>query len=357
MPFNRPSLTTIYQRIIADMESRLTEGQRIVRVSLLGIVATGLSGAQHLAYGFLQWIFEQIFVDTAEGIGLTRWANIYGLPRKAPSYTTGTVSFTGVDGHTVATGTLIVNGNGYEYATQADYTINLASPPAPVEVEAVEEGANSNTDETTLSLSESDPNVSSDVTVESGFDDGRDLETEEAWILRLLQRLQEPPASGTCGDYVRWAQEISGVDKAWCIPLYAGGGTVGVVVSASDLQPVGTAILQDVEDYVDSVKPVPADVTYLDTVPLDTDYYISITPNTAAMQTAINEKLDELHRLESEPGGTLLLSHIRAAVSSAGPDDYEITDIVVDSSSIGVANIETEVPNAAVFSSATYASI
>lgn len=353
MSYTPPTLVTIYQRVIADMESRLTNGLKIPRVSLLGIVATGIAGASHLTYGFLKWMYRQIFIDTSDENGLTRHGNLYDVPRKEPSYTTGYVAFTGTASYTVPAGTLVANGEGYEYATQADFTIGDAS----VEVVAEEEGASGNTEETTLSLSVADPDVSSEVTVVSGFDDGRDLETLEDWVLRLLQRTQSPPSSGNAGDYVRWAQSVTGVDKAWCIPLYLGGGTVGVVVGTSDLQAVGSAILANVETYIEEAKPVPAAVTYMDLIPVDTDYEISITPNTVELRQLVRAKLDELHRLESGPGYTLLLSHIRAAISSAGVDDYEITDIRVDSVSIGINNITSTVPQAPVFNTATFATL
>lgn len=352
----RPTINEIYDRIKADLESRVTDGVKIPRVSLLGLTNVVFSGSIYLLYGFVQWVAKQLFVDTADGEGLARWGNILGLPRKAATYTSGVVSFTGTAAHVVPTGTLFQNSDGLEYETQADFTIGTT---ASVAAEAVAAGASYNSEDSTMELSSPDPDIDTDVTVVSGFDDGTDQETEANWIIRLLQRFQNPPASGTTGDYERWALSIDGVGKAWCYggSDYAGAGTVGVYLSDAELQPVSAGIKSSVETYIDTVKPIPAEVSVVDVNPWDTDYYISISPNTAAIQAEIESQLSDLHLSEAEPGGTLLLSQIRSAIAASAVTDYEITDIDLNSSSIGVVNVTTTKPNIAVYNSVTFASL
>lgn len=350
----RPTLEEIYQRIKADMESRLTGGLRILRVSMLGISATGFAGAIHLMYGFLHWISKQLFVDIADEIGLTRWGNILGLPRESPSYATGYVAFEGVSTYTVIAGTVVVNSSGIEYETQDDFIIDTDTS---VEVVALTEGTSGNTTDETLSLSVPDENVNTEVSVVSGFDDGTDLELLDTWRLRLLFRLQNPPGSGNAADYIRWALSVSGVDNAWCIPEYAGSGTVGVIVSKVNFEQVGSTILSNVETYIESAKPVPASVTYLDIEPIPVIYTISLDPNNTEIQDSVTEKLNTLHLQEATPGGTILLSHIRAAISSSGANDYEITDINVDGVSIGVNNITCSTPEVPIFDSGVYSTL
>lgn len=349
-----PSIDTIYQRIKADMESRVTQGVKIPRVSFLGVMSYVFAGAVHLTYGFLDFVAKQIFVDTASDIGRERWANILGLPRKAASYTTGVVSFTGTAAYTVVAGTEFSNSDGYTYTTDDDFIIGTT---ANVAATATDAGTLYNSDDVTMSLVEPDPDVDTTVVVVSGFDDGVDLETIESWVLRLLQRFQNPPSSGNAGDYVRWALEVAGVGRAWCLPLYAGEGTVGVVVTDANLQALPAQIVTNVADYIDTVKPIPAEVTVLSGNPVPVDFQIALDPNESSLQTQINEELTNLFLLESGPGYTVLLSHIRAAISAAGPHDYEIIDIEVDSISIGVIDVETSVPDIAVFNSASYSAM
>lgn len=355
MSFTRPTLLEIYARIKADMESRVTAGVPIPRVSLLGILAIVQAGASHLHYGFIQWISKQIFPDTAdEDWGLPRWGARLKVPRKAAQYTTGYVAFSGTTGKTVDTGTVFQNDDGYEYETLDDFIIGTDTS---VESQAVKAGEEYNTDYSTFTLSTGDADIDDTVTKISGFDDGTDLETKEAWLARILFRIQNPPSSGSVSDYIRWATSISGVGIAWCIPAeeYLGAGTVGVGLATDTLGAVSASVISNVEEYIDEVRPIPANVTVFSANPLNVIYSITLQPNTTEMQEAIEANLTAMHITEADMRtGEVKLSKIRAAIGAAGPDDYEITDISVGGSSIGVNNIETTLPDVAVFSSAVY---
>lgn len=357
MPWPIPTVDTIYRRIKADMESRLTAGIKIPPVSTLGISAFAFAGASRLMYSHINWGTKQHFVDLSDQEGLTRWGNIFNLPRKEASYTTGQVSFTGTAAYVVQIGTLIVSESGLEYETLEEQTLGVTPSPISVEARALEAGDDYNTDDTELSLVSPSEDIDSIVSIVSGFDDGVDLESDEAWKLRLLHRFQNPPGSGNAGDYERWAGEVQGVGRAWCIPGYVGDGTVGLIVSDGELGAVSAGVLADVEEYVEDERPVPADVYYLNINPLGTEFTIDITPNNQDMRDAIEEKLGQLFIIESGPGVTVLLSHIRAAISSAGPDDYEITGIFLDSTPLGVVNIETDAPDAAVYDSTVFSAL
>lgn len=365
MPFNRPSLETIYKRIKADIESRVTGGVAIPRVSLLSILAIVFAGSIHLMYGFLVWLAKQIFIDTADSYGRERWANIFNLPRKAATYTSGYIKFTGVDTTVVGEGTVVNNNEGYEYTIQDDFTIGTDNE---VLVIANESGASSNTTDTYLTLSSPLEDVDSDVEVVVNpstdtieFDNGTDIETIEAWVYRLLQRFQNPLAAGNAANYEKWALDVAGVGKSWCIPaeIY-GQGSIGLCVSTFDLLPVSSTILTNVKNYVESVRPVPAFVDYFTTVSLPTRPYISITPNTPDMQTAITTEYQNFILSESGPGETLLLSHLRNAISKSGIDDYVITDIEIYRSgwiSLGVVNVEPIYPETPIYSAIQFTTL
>lgn len=356
MTWTRPTITQIYERVRADMESRVTSKVSIPRVSMLGIMNIVFTGAVHLAYGFLEWLAQQLFLDTSTGIGLQRWGNILGLPQNAASFSTGQVAFTGTAGKVVVAGTVFTNSDGYEYETLLDFTIGT---DVSVEATSLLAGKDYNTTDTVFSLSSPDLDIDSDITRVSGFDNGTNLESEEAWTSRLLQRLQNPPASGAKEDYVRWSGSVEGADNTWCFPAdeWKGAGTVGVAVSTADLLPVSAQVLGDVETFVDSVKPIPAEVDYFSVETLLVDYVIQLTPNTAELRAAIESNLTDLHLLEAVPGGTTLLSHMRSAIGAAGPDDYAIADIRVAGLSQGVDNLDTVVPQVTKYNSAQFSDL
>jgi len=61
-------------------------------------------------------------------------------------------------------------------------------------------------------------------------------------------------------------------------------------------------------------------------VPLVQNFTIAASPNTPEVKAAIEAELQELYRREAVPGGTMLLSHQREAISSAaGETDHVMT--------------------------------
>jgi uncharacterized phage protein gp47/JayE len=79
----------------------------------------------------------------------------------------------------------------------------------------------------------------------------------------------------------------------------------------------------EVQSHIDNVRPVTADVTVAAPTAVPLNLSIQINPNSIAVQQAIAAELADLIRRESVPGGTLLLSHIREAISvAAGEADH-----------------------------------
>ena len=346
---DRPTLDEIYTRVKADMETRVTSGTKIPKKSLLGILAIVFSGAVYLLYGFLATILDQLFPDTATTFFLDRIANLYGLPRKAATFAEGTVQFTGTDGTLVSQGTKVQNSEGLIYLTISATTIT--SGIAVADIQAEEEGAASNTTETELELVAAQTGVDTLVTASVPPEGGQEKETDSALRARILQRLRNPPSSGTVADYVRWAGEVAGVGKVWALAAedFAGAGTVGVVIATEDLNVVSPTVKANTQTYIDTVRPVGAAASVVDPLPKPVEFDIKITPNITQTQTSVDTKLNEFFLASTAPGGTLLISHIRSAIASALVLDYEITDIRVSGISIGVNSIETEGLDLAVY--------
>ena len=358
MAFERPDIQTIYGRIKADMEARVSSNVKIPRFSLLGIIIMVFAGAIHLVYGYVVFISDQLFVDTATTTWLDRLANMYGVPRKAGTFAQGEITVFGVDGTVIPEGTEFQSDAGIRYATVSEETI----PPSEfveIEVQSVTEGEIGNTEETNLFLVSPITGVETQAVVVVPIEGGVDTETDAELRIRLLQRLQNPPSSGTAADYERWALEVSGVGKAWTIPAeqYNGTGTVGVVLGTSSLDPVPGLTKTEVEANIESNRPVGAKVDVLDLESVEIGYFISISPNTEGLRENVQENLQNLHLSEAGPGFTILLSHIRSAIAASGVVDYEITDIEKDAVSQGVANIETDGVEVAKFSTVTFADL
>ena len=356
MPFDRPKIDTIYNRMKADAEQRLENTNWFSRSLVLILIAV-FAGAIYLCYGFLVRLSKQLFFTTADEEFVEWHARKYGLPRKPAEFATGQVRFFGVDTTLIPEGTEIETEDGTIYETDED--VYISGPDVEVGITAVIAGTSGNTSVTTMTLVTPIIDINSTVQVIESPDGGIDQETIPELVARLLQRTQNPPGSGNVGDYERWALEVSGVGRAFILDSnnWAGAGTVGVIIASASLEVVSAAIKTNVENYIDTKRPIGADVDVEDIIPKNCDFEIDITPNTTEFQNLIDEALEEIFILESEPGGTMLISQINQAIGSTGINDYSITAITVDGVPIAVGNIEQTGLNTSRFGSAIYSDL
>jgi uncharacterized phage protein gp47/JayE len=334
MSFSRPDLSTLKSRIAADLDSRLPGTDAKLRRSNTGVLSTVQAGAVHGLYGYLAFIAAQAMIDTAESEYLERHSTIWGITRKAAAAAGGNVTFTGADGTVIPLGTALQRSDSVEFATDADVTI--ASGTATVAATTSVAGESGNTSASTaLTLINSISGLDSSATVATGgLAGGTEIESDDDLRVRLLARIQQPPHGGANFDYVAWALEVSGVTRSWCYPAYLGLGTVGVTFVCDDQD---TSIIPDasmvttVQDYIDALRPVTADVTVFAPVAVPLNPTIAVTPNTAAVKEAVQAELEDLISREAIPGGTIYLSHIREVISqAAGETNHVLTSPSAD---------------------------
>lgn len=326
MPFSRPNLTELINRTLADTASRLS-AEELLRRSDAEVLARVLAGAAHGLYGYIDWLSRQILPDTSESEWLERHASLWLREgRKPASAATGSVTFAGITGAVVPAGTHLVAVGGRVFETTAEAT--LVAGAATVAAVAVEAGASGNLlAGVGLNLVSPVAGVQSAAVVAAGgMTGGADVEDDESLRARVIARIQQPPHGGAWFDYVAWAMEVPGVTRVWTYPLELGPGTVTVrFVRDDDASPIPDAgEVATVQSHIDGLRPVTAAVTVVAPVPVALNFTISgLSPDTAAVRAAIAAELADLLRREAEPGGTILISHIREAISiAAGESDH-----------------------------------
>lgn len=327
MSFERPTLNAIIERIQADLESRLKVPQ--LRRSNANIYGRVLAGVSHALHGHIEYIARQMFFDTADTVFLDRWASIYGLLRKPATKARGQVRFSfSSEPVDIDIGTVLQTENGVQYVTTSAVAGGKAS------VEAILAGYSGNVlegDELTLTA----PVAGVLSKVEClGIAGGADKEPDDRLRGRLLNRVRETPSGGTKADYERWALECPGVTRAWVYPKESGEGSVVIRFVADDLKdilPTGEHI-NAVQRYIDSVRPVTANVTVKAPTLKKVDFKITeLVPDDERTKANVKAALIELLRRESIPGGTVLISHVRHAISSAvGENDHKLVSPAED---------------------------
>lgn len=328
MPFKRPSLRTLIDQAESDIEAELPGTTARVRRSNLNVLAKVIAGAVNGLYGYLEFVFKQFFPWSATGWWLDRWASWWGVVRKPATFATGNVIFTGAAGAPIPIGT-ILQGDSIQYTTTESASIP-DSLQISVPVAAGVTGPTGNaTGGATLDLASPLNGVNAQATVDAdGISNGTDVEGDEALRGRLMRRVQKRPQGGDADDYVDWALEVPGVTRAWCVPLRNGSGTVVVYfMRDNDPDPIpNAAAVATVYVYIESVRPVTAELWVIAPKPRYVNYTLSISPDRPEIRTAVTDELDDLHHRDAEPGAELLISHIRAAISNAaGLNDYTLT--------------------------------
>jgi uncharacterized phage protein gp47/JayE len=333
--FNRPSLADLINRTTNDVFQRLqlqSANLGVLRRMDAQVYARVQAGVAHGLYAFIEWVSRQIIIDTAESEFLERWASIWGVQRLAAQSATGTITFTVSPGAAdVPAGTLVSTLDGTQFQTTADITVsgNLASAPIASVVAAA--AANGYSGQTANLLT---PVLGVQTAAVLGtLSGGSDLESDDSLRARLLNRIQQPPQGGDANDYVQWALAApgGGVTRAWCVPEQFGQGTVGVALVCDGNDTGGTASILPtpaqiaiVAAYIDAVRPVTAHVSVYAPTAVPVNFTIQgLSPDTVAEQTAVAAELADLLVREGQPGGTILLSHMRSAISAAANEwDY-----------------------------------
>lgn len=90
---------------------------------------------------------------------------------------------------------------------------------------------------------------------------GTDPESDGALVGRLYERLQEPATSGNVSHYEQWAKEVDGIGGVKVTPLWAGPGTVKVLVVGPEQEPVTEEKGLECAAHIEGLRPIGAAVT------------------------------------------------------------------------------------------------
>lgn len=327
MPFERPTLPQLIDQGAAEFESRLPGVLARVRNSVIGVLNRVTAGALSSLYKYVEWLNDQWWPDRAAAENLPDHGARWGVNRLGAAPATGTVLFTGIDGSAIGSGTVVQRSDGAQYATTGAGVI--AAGVASLAVQAVVAGQISNAViATELTLTTPVAGVNAVATAQTALAGGADVEEVEAWRARILARIRKPAQGGSIDDYISWALGVPGVTRAWVFPNEQGEGTVVVrFVRDGDASMIPDAgEVATVQAAIDAVRPVTATAYALAPVATLQNYSIQLVPDTPATRLAVEAELLDLYRNEAAPGGTMLISHEREAISSAaGETDFVMT--------------------------------
>lgn len=334
MSFIRPTLTELIGRAQDDIDSRLPGADSRLRRSVVGVLATIHAGAVHGLYGFLEYLARQILPDTADAEHLERHASIWGVTRKVATLATGVATATGVNGSIVPSGTVLQRVGGLEYVTLTDVTI--AGGVATLQLAATTPGiASVATGGGKLFFISPVAGVASVAIIGGGgLTAGADAESDDLLRERLLARIRQAPEGGAAHDYRNWTLQVAEVTRVWVYPAWMGAGTVGIAFMMDGREdPIPLeADVEVLEAHLAELAPVTAELVVFAPTPLPIDLEITgLTPDDEATRTAVASEIADLLFRSAQPGGTVLISQIRAAISqAAGESDHVLVSPVAN---------------------------
>jgi len=327
MPVERDKLPALIEQGATNLESRLPGMLARIRASVIGVLNKVIQGGFDALFKYIDRKSRAWWPDICDEEDLPDHGARWGKPRLPAAPATGTVQFTGLEGAAIPQGTVVQRSDGTQYATTAPGVI--AAGVANIAVAAVLPAQLGNAViATSLTLTSPVPNVNAVATAFTALSGGADIENPERWRNRIMARIRRPPQGGADYDFEGWALEVPGVTRAWVYPKEQGPATVVVRFVRDD----DASIIPDagevaaVQAYIEARCSVIVDLIVVAPIATPQDYTIQAIPNTDAVKAAIQAELAALYLRQAKPGGTMLISQEREAVSiSAGETDHVMT--------------------------------
>ena len=212
------------------------------------------------------WVLDQSFPQTAQGMYLDYHAETRGITRAAAEKAVGTLRFAAADKVTatcpIEKGTVCMTAEGVRFETTEDAAIAVGSQWADVPAQAVEAGAGGNVIAGTVTLLSAMPVGVVQCTNPAAFSGGCDAESDEALRGRVLASYQRLPNGANAAYYEQEAMRYPGVAAAKAVGRARGIGTVNVVIATHAGVP-DAALLAAVEMDLQKKREIAVDVKVL----------------------------------------------------------------------------------------------
>lgn len=345
MPYNRPPYLTLRTRNRQTFQAVVQDTDPTLRRSFSNGLTEMVTGAEHGLYGKIGWCANQISVATCDQSELPRFGLTYNLPQLDGIKASGPLVITGIDGTDIPAGREVTIG-GTLYTTNVDAT--PAGGTVTVVITAEQIGAAGNQDVAAVATFTTPiGGITSTAAVGAGgLAGGADIEDPEAWRLRLLARIGNPPGQWLNQDYIDLLTSITGVTRAWAYPneldlgmmslryvIDDGTGSASIIPSGADViakQAVLTASCPAFGPATAVAQLANAIAFTLHNVPV---------ANQAAVLAALAAYFTR--SLSLKPGAGVIAEEVAAAIESVLPSG---TDFVMTLPAADVAGIAGYLP-------------
>jgi len=275
----------IKQRMIGNIPSDIDSSEGSFIYDAIAPVGTEMAQA----YISLDEVLNMVFAINAAENGYSSYLDLkcseFGMTRKSGVNATGQVTFSGAETTPIPSGSLIQTAGGLQYVTTAGAVIT--GGVATVNVQASDIGSDYNIPAGIITqIPVSIPGITA-VNNINPITGGAEVESDDALLQRLLLQVQNPATSGNSAHYIQWALSVAGIGAATVFPTWSGAGTVKICAVDSNMQPLSSALLTALSNYIESQRPIGATVSYESATALPINVVANVTRNTAYSQAQI----------------------------------------------------------------------
>lgn len=309
-----------------------------------------------------------MYPSYAFGEYLDEWGVTLNVPRKASVQATGVVTFTGEPGTPIATHVEVSapqtdpDADPVGFETTASGVIP-AGGTLDLPIQALAAGAGGNQPAGAVSVLESPVDGVASVANALATSGGADVESDDLYRERILLEFSAAGGAGTVADYQRWALSFSPVGHATVEALWAGNGSVRVIVTDQDNNPVSPTVVDGLQALLDPIPgqgaglapigaivtvatPTTVPITVAGTVSLLSGYSLDGTAGSVGVRQplidAITEYINSL-----EPGEDVVLEHVKSRFFTV-EGVYDVSGVTLNgaASNVAIASLEVAVTQA-----------
>lgn len=197
------------------------------------------AAAQIQALGIqADWVLDQSFPQTAQGIYLDYQGQMRGLTRLPATKAVGTLRFSvemaPVSDLTIPAGTVCMTENEVRFQTTADVVLGAGTLSVDALAEALEGGNGGNAAPGAVCILTACPLAVTACENPEAFSGGSDEEDDETFRARILESYQRLPNGANAAWYEQTAMNYGGVAAARAVGRARGIGTVDVYVATEN---------------------------------------------------------------------------------------------------------------------------
>lgn len=245
--YNDRSLNDIHNLMLANIDNEYRKRQGYPTYDLTRGFAYGVKASWDLAYD----VAKKLDVENLSGEELDLFiSERTGLERKQATKSKGEITIVQGNG-SILKGDLFATEQGIQFVATESKEVHNGDI---VKIESVMGGQATNVGIDEISEMPVTLQGIYKITNNKSCTGGYDRENDTDYRERYYIKLRTPVNGVNANQYVLWAEEIDGVGKARCVPIWNGINTVKVVLIGNDFKPASEDLVTHVQNYIDPNK-------------------------------------------------------------------------------------------------------